>query len=106
MTTSVSLHMAPRIGFEPTTSRLTAERSTIELSGIILILQKEMVRSVGLEPTNTGAKIQCLTAWQYLINRRWQQDSNLRFLICSQIPNLSVIPSFLNCSVVLYGKGR
>ncbi len=51
MTTSVSLLMAPRIGFEPITSRLTAEHSTIELPGIILILQKEMVRSVGLEPT-------------------------------------------------------
>ena len=30
---SHKLHLAPRVGFEPTTFRLTAERSTIELPG-------------------------------------------------------------------------
>ena len=29
--------MAPRVGLEPTTTRLTAECSTIELSGIITL---------------------------------------------------------------------
>ena len=37
--------MAPRAGLEPATVRLTAECSTIELSG-------NMVRGAGLEPAN------------------------------------------------------
>ena len=39
--------MAAKVGFEPTTNRLTADRSTAELLGNFL----KMVLGVGIEPT-------------------------------------------------------
>jgi hypothetical protein len=35
--------MAPRVGFEPTTYRLTAGRSTVELSGIAFAIERGKV---------------------------------------------------------------
>ena len=48
--------MAPRVGFEPTTYRLTADRSTIELWRIIAYssaigVKFQLAPQVGLEPT-------------------------------------------------------
>jgi hypothetical protein len=46
-------HLAPRVGFEPTTNRLTADRSTTELPGILFI-------------------------WHFFVRKSGREDSNLR----------------------------
>ena len=44
-------HLAPQVGFEPTTYRLTAERSTTELLGHILsCFSRSAVNLIGLIP--------------------------------------------------------
>ncbi len=47
--------MAGKVGFEPTTNRLTADRSTAEL------LAKKMEPEVGFEPTTDGLQNRCST---------------------------------------------
>ena len=57
--------LAPRVGLEPTTTRLTAECSTIELSGNVKRRQapegNQMAPRVGLEPTTTRLTAECST---------------------------------------------
>ena len=50
--------MAPRVGFEPTTNRLTADRSTTELPRIaqrftIIARQGEFLQALGLKISNS-----------------------------------------------------
>ena len=47
--------MAPQVGFEPTTDRLTADSSTTELLWI-----NKMERVMGIEPTSVGTTIRCV----------------------------------------------
>jgi len=46
--------MAPEVGLEPTTNRLTADRSTTELL-------RNMEPAVGIEPTACGLQNRCST---------------------------------------------
>ncbi len=41
-----SSNLAPGVGFEPTTNRLTADRSTTELPWIFLLLSVNLVRAI------------------------------------------------------------
>ena len=45
------------VGFEPTASRLKIERALLLLHTAIL------AAGAGLEPTNSGFKVRCLTVW-------------------------------------------
>lgn len=45
------------VGFEPTASRLKIERALLLLHTAIL------AAGAGLEPTNSGFKVRCLTFW-------------------------------------------
>ena len=56
--------MAPRVGLEPTTYRLTADRSTIELWRIIAYssaigVKFQLAPQVGLEPTTLRLTAEC-----------------------------------------------
>src|SRR6266498_3632591 len=44
--TCLTFKMAPGVGFEPTTNRLTADRSTTELPWIFLLLSVNLVRAI------------------------------------------------------------
>jgi hypothetical protein len=43
--------MAPEVGFEPTTNRLTADRSTTELLWIVNFLRSSERREIGADAT-------------------------------------------------------
>ena len=51
--------VAAKIGLEPTTNRLTADCSTIELLGIDML-----AADAGFEPAHTRVKVLCLTTWR------------------------------------------
>ena len=83
--------MAPQVGFEPTTDRLTADSSTTELLWI-----NKMERVMGIEPTTSAwkAEVLPLNYTRNLLSNAlciWseRQDSNLR----PPAPKAGALPS-------------
>ena len=63
--------MAPQVGFEPTTDRLTADSSTTELLWI-----NKMERVMGIEPTTSAWKAEVLPLNYTRINDYGAADGN------------------------------